>query len=186
MSELPDLVLDELLSKLQRAIKYGASEKVCHRHWSRFIRARDRYQCVICGSGDSLQAHHVCRRSFLWEARFLTGNGATLCKVCHAEAHAGFNGAPDLGQPMNAQGGEKIEGIAELFRTLAYTAAEREPQRDEYYHLSESVLMKFALFQGFDPERPLYGSPIQRAWRIWDCSGLHMITAVLRANLLGQ
>jgi hypothetical protein len=87
---------------------------------------------------------------------------------------------------MDAQGGEKIEGVAELFRTLAHAASERQPRCDEYYHLSENVLLKFALFQGFDSERLPRGSPIQRAWWIWDRGGLNMITAVLRANLVGQ
>lgn len=45
------------------------------------------------------------------EAQFQTGNGITLCKKCHTEAHTGFNRRPDLSLPMNAQGGEKIETL---------------------------------------------------------------------------
>jgi hypothetical protein len=47
-----------------------------------------------------------------------TGNGITLCSTCHADAHRGFNGRADLGLPMDAQGGEKIELLVDLYGAL--------------------------------------------------------------------
>ena len=93
-------------------LEASASEKGLLRRWSAVIQARDSYRCVLCGSVERTAAHHICRKSFLSEARFLTGNGITLCQPCHREVHAGFNGKPDLSEPMDAQGGQKIETLA--------------------------------------------------------------------------
>ncbi|HEY3783363.1 MAG TPA: hypothetical protein VGL56_19960 [Fimbriimonadaceae bacterium] len=114
----------QLLLRLHDAVKRRASDRVCLRWWSKFIRARDGERCVACGccTGD-LAAHHICRKTVLAEARFMTGNGVTLCSRCHAGVHEGFNGCPDLGQPMDAEGGEKIELLADIFMQLANASA---------------------------------------------------------------
>lgn len=123
------------------------------------------------------------RRSLLKEAQYLTGNGVTLCADCHREAHAGFNGSPDLSLPIDMQGGEKLEAVAELYRVLAKSSHKQHPNRDDYYFLSNSVLNKFKVMQGFDPADEIMGTPIEQAWYIWDCAPVNMVEALVRANL---
>jgi hypothetical protein len=174
---------DTLLSGLEAAIARNASEKTCLRRWSGFIRARDGYRCIICDSTDGIAAHHVCRKSFLPQARFQTGNGVTLCRFCHAEAHAGFNGRADLQQPIDAEGGEKIEAIAELYRELAAASEVGHPGRTDFYFLSDEVLIKFKIFQGYDPSDIVPGTPIQQARIIWHGSPRNVMRAIMRANM---
>jgi hypothetical protein len=175
--------LDDLLANLLGAIASDRTDATCHRLWSRFIRARDSNRCVICASEDGLAAHHVFRRSFMPIARFQTGNGATLCLDCHREAHAGFNGRADLQIPVDSQGGEKLEMVAELFNNLAHESGKRYEGRKEFYFLSDQVLTSFKIMQGFEPEARLAGSPIEQAWYIWDCSPVHLVRALVQANI---
>jgi hypothetical protein len=174
---------DRLLVRLQKATARGASETFCLRRWSDFIRARDGHRCIICNSTERVAAHHVCRKSFLPEARFQTGNGATLCGSCHAESHAGFNGRADLQQPMDAQGGEKIEAIGELYRELAAASEVAHPGREDFYFLSAQVLTKFKIFQGYDRADFVPGTPIQQARIIWHGSPRNLMRAIIQANL---
>lgn len=50
-------------TQLQKSL--SRSSGVAHRLrcWSRFIRARDNYRCVLCESRNGLAAYHVVRRS---------------------------------------------------------------------------------------------------------------------------
>lgn len=175
--------LNDDLRRLQLAIRRSRSERTCHRYWSLFIRRRDDDRCVACGAGGRVAAHHVFRKSLLPEARFQTGNGATLCVECHGEAHEGFNGAADLAQPIDTQGGEKLERVAELYGILAHRYHRQHPDRSDYYHLSEQVVLKFMMMQGFDLGRPIVGEPIEKAWYIWDCSPPCVVEALVRANM---
>jgi hypothetical protein len=84
---------------------------------------------------------------------------------------------------MDAQGGEKIEAIAELFRELAAAFRARHPGRPDFYHLSEQVLCKFKMFQGYDPFHPISGAPIEQARWIWHGSPQGIIEALVRANM---
>lgn len=43
-------------------VKRGRSDDWCLRLWSRFIKARDDYQCVVCFSTDRVQAYHIFRK----------------------------------------------------------------------------------------------------------------------------
>lgn len=175
--------LDQHLNLLKAAIRNERSEQTCHRYWSRFIRARDDGKCVICDAMGSVAAHHVFRKSLLPEARFHTGNGVTLCVECHGEAHEGFNGAADLAQPIDAQCGEKLERVAYLYGVLAHRFHRLHPNRSVYYHLSDQVIFKFMMMQGFDLARPIAGKPIEKAWYIWDCSPPCIVEALVRANM---
>lgn len=175
--------LDRRLELLNAAVRNGLSDQTCHRYWSLFVRTRDGNRCVICDARTRLAAHHVFRKSLLPEARFQTGNGVTLCIDCHAEAHEGFNGAADLAQPIDAQGGEKLERVAELYRVLAHESHRLHVGRSDYYHLSEEVILKFMMMQGFDLGRPIVGTSIERAWYIWDCSPPYLVEALIRANM---
>jgi|JI6StandDraft_1071083.scaffolds.fasta_scaffold155402_2 hypothetical protein len=178
-------ILNETLLRLTKALEGGASDLNCLRSWSAFIRVRDGNRCLACSSTHSLAAHHIVRKSFLPEARFQTGNGITLCSKCHRSAHAGFNGKADLSQPMDAQGGEKIDMLAELFGILLENARSRGMLCDIYYHFSEIALRKFKLFQGFDPSTEFSGYPLEQAYSIWRQAPRNVLNAVLAANGLG-
>lgn len=101
--------IDAALVRLQAAISAGFNTDRCLRRWSEFIRERDDHRCVDCHSYQKLSAHHICRKAFLPEAKYETGNGITLCRECHKGVHRGFNGRPDLFMPMDEQGGEKLD-----------------------------------------------------------------------------
>jgi len=159
--------IETALGRLDAAIKAGSSDHRCLRHWSEFIRLRDGHRCVDCHSRRRLSAHHICRKTFLPEARFQTGNGITLCNRCHREAHKGFNGRPDLSSPMDAQNGEKLSYMERLYCILAQDAKARRLLRDDFYFLSDQVLAKFKLFQGFEWQTPFPGSRVEQAYLIW-------------------
>jgi hypothetical protein len=116
------------------------------------------------------------------DARFQTGNGLTLCRHCHAEVHEGFNGRADLDQPMDAQGGEKIELIADLYRLLFTAASARRAINDDLYFLSDTVLGRFKMFQGFDPFEVFPGGRLEQAYHIWRQCPRGMLAAILEAN----
>lgn len=107
----------------------------------------------------------------------------TLCVECHGDMHNGFNGAADLAQPIDAQGGEKLERVAYLYGVLAHRFHRLHPNRSDFYHLSEQVIFKFMMMQGFDLARPIVGKPIEKAWYIWDCSPPCVVEALVRANM---
>lgn len=51
--------------------------------WSQCVRLRDK-KCIICGSTETLQAHHCLVRAALsLRTRFIPENGVTLCYRCH-------------------------------------------------------------------------------------------------------
>lgn len=54
--------------------------------WSLSVRRRDG-QCVKCGAGGKLHAHHVKPWKTHPELRFDVSNGITLCPPCHENAH---------------------------------------------------------------------------------------------------
>lgn len=174
--------LEAALVRLSIAIAARRSQESILRLWSQFVRLRDGGRCLNCNSTRRVSAHHICRKAFMPQARFQTGNGITLCASCHREAHNGFNGRPDMSLPMDAQGGEKIEILAELYRTLFEDAIERGLLRDEFYDLDESVLERFKRFQGFEPGAPMQGGPLEQAYRIWNQSPRSMRNAILIAN----
>ncbi|HEJ8099794.1 TPA: HNH endonuclease [Serratia marcescens] len=174
--------LNVKLMRLHSSIDNQRANKTCLRRWSEFIRFRDGYRCVVCHSMSRVSAHHICRKSFLEEAKFYTGNGITLCIDCHKVAHKGFNGKADYNQPMDAQGGEKIEIMLELYGELINDAYERGLLCDEYYFLSDLVLCKFKLLQGYDPFSSFPGTQLEQAYLIWRQCPLPMRNAILEAN----
>lgn len=116
------------------------------------------------------------------EMQLMTGNGISLCPSCHKEAHADFNGRPNLQLPMDAQGGEKIEIMTDLYGELCRDATERNLLRDDYYFLSDLILSKFKMFQGFDPFTPFPGHCIEQAHLIWRQTPINVKNAILEAN----
>lgn len=174
--------IEVALGRLDHAITTGQSRSRCLRRWSEFIRERDDHRCVDCHSTRKLSAHHICRKVFLPEAEYQTGNGITLCRDCHQEVHQGFNGRPDLQEPMDAQGGEKLAIMERLYCILDQDAVERGLLCLDFYHLSEQVLAKFKLFQGFDPDTPFPGPPVRQAYLIWAQTSLNIRRALAEAN----
>lgn len=174
--------IETAFDRLGAATKAGSSDHRCLRRWSEFIRLRDGHRCVDCRSRRRLSAHHICRKAFLPEARFQTGNGITLCNRCHRKAHKGFNGRPDLSLPMDAQNGEKLSYMERLYCILAQDAKARALLRDDFYFLSDQVLAKFKLFQGFEWQTPFPGSRVEQAYLIWAQGGLNTRRALCEAN----
>lgn len=174
--------IEAALDRLDQAIAAGQNRTRCLRRWSEFIRERDDHRCVDCHSTQNLSAHHICRKVFLPEAEYQTGNGITLCRDCHRQVHQGFNGRPDLQEPMDAQGGEKLRYVERLYCILDQDAVEREVLRPEFYNLSEQVLAKFKLFQGFESDTPFPGSPVRQAYLIWAQSSPSLRRSLAEAN----
>jgi hypothetical protein len=87
-----------------------------------------------------------------------------------------------MSAPMDAQGGEKINGMERLYAILAIDAAEREILRDDFYFLSDEVLAAFKRFQGFPPTSEFPGSRIEQAHLIWAQSPFSMRAAIANAN----
>lgn len=168
--------------KLNSAINKKRTEKYCLKLWARFIKARDNHKCVACKSSRRITAHHICRKSFLNEAKFQTGNGITLCQDCHTEAHKGFNGRADLNLPMDEEGGEKIEILTELYGLLLNNAVARDIYYVGFYNLSETVLSKFKMFQGFEWNEKFSGEPLEQAISIWDQTPRSIVKALMEVN----
>lgn len=165
--EAPDLgAIDLRLRRLRAAMASGRSRVSRLRRWSEFIRERDGHRCVDCHSRERLSAHHICRKSFFGAAEFDTGNGITLCHACHKNVHIGFNGRPNLSQPVDAQGGEKLAFMERLYSILVDDAIERGMLREDFYFLGEEMLGAFKRMQGYDHAAHFPGSRIEQAYLI--------------------
>lgn len=159
-------LMESALDRLHRAVIGGASAQYCLRRWSEFIRLRDGNRCVDCHSRRRLSAHHICRKSLIAAAQFETGNGITLCSRCHSEMHEGFNGRPDLAQPVDAQGGEKLQKMERLYSILTDDAVEQALTREEFYFLSDKTLASFKKMQGYPIDTYFPGARIEQAYLI--------------------
>jgi len=175
-------ILKLKLDRLERSVSQRKSSSHCLRLWGDFIRYRDGNECIGCQKKKKLAAHHILRKSFLGAAQFQTGNGITLCKSCHGEAHEGFNRKANLRLPMDAQGGEKIELLTALFGALISNARSRNLLCDEFYFLSDQVLQAFKKFQSFSPTTHFPGNRIEQAFLIWKQTPQNMRNALLEAN----
>ncbi len=154
------------LEALRDARSKGLSRKYCLRLWSEFIRERDGHRCVDCHSRSRLSAHHICRKSFVEGAQFDTGNGITLCDACHREVHIGFNGRPDLKQPADSQGGEKLPLMERLYSILTDDGVERGLLSEQFYFLSDQLLGSLKKMQGYRPDTYFPGSRVEQAYLI--------------------
>lgn len=52
--------------------------------WSKKVRERDGNKCVLCGSTEHLNAHHLMPKKFWKDYRLELNNGITLCCKCHS------------------------------------------------------------------------------------------------------
>ena len=55
--------------------------------WAMRVKERDNNTCVVCGSVENLQAHHIIPVSHTEKYKYTIANGITLCKKCHYLAH---------------------------------------------------------------------------------------------------
>jgi hypothetical protein len=168
--------------RLFSAVMRQTSERHCLRLWSEFIRTRDARRCVVCHSTKNLSAHHIVRKSFFPQARLQRGNGITLCGDCHREPHKIFNGRPDMGQPMDAQGGDDNDLIMEYFGLLLKDATERNLLHTNYYFLHDRVLETFKKCLGFPADCQVPGTPLEQAYLIWRQTPPGQQAALLHAN----
>jgi hypothetical protein len=173
--------LDLSLARLNRAVIAGRSVPYCLRLWSVFIRLRDGHRCVICDSPLGVSAHHVVRKTLFSIGSFQTGNGITVCGECHSWIHRNFNGNPDIGLPMDAEGGERIDVVMDLFRLLAQDGPSRGILREEYYFLSDQLLESFKKFQGIPPDLPFSGSCVLQAHLIWRQTPRRLLKALAKS-----
>jgi len=74
------------LQKLTKASKVQRFTKATLR-WRGYVLERDGYKCVLCGSGEVLEAHHINRWIDAPLDRLKKANGVTLCRSCHQREH---------------------------------------------------------------------------------------------------
>lgn len=171
--------LEILYSRLENAVLKKRSTTYCLRLWSQFIRERDGNRCVICNSKKRLSAHHVIRKS-LWKGlKYLTGNGITLCHICHKDPHEGFNGRPDLSLPMDAQGGEKIDLFTGYLGALVIDSRERGLYHEHYYYFNDAALDVFKKIQQIPEIAKFEGRRVEQAYQIWNQTPRGMLEAIM-------
>jgi hypothetical protein len=83
---------------------------------------------------------------------------------------------------MDAEGGERIELITDLFGHLVLAERRHHLVADEYYYLSDRALSVFREFQSISPELEIPGSRLEQAWRIWSQSPRSTLNALVQAN----
>jgi hypothetical protein len=133
-------VIRKRKAALFAAMDNGCSGRWLLRQWSQFIRTRDGFRCLCCGTNEGIQAHHVIRKTlFPWSA-LDPGNGVTLCRLCHSRVHAQFNGRPDMSLPLGAEQGDDQDEWAFLFGLLREDSGRRSLSEDEFYSLGDPVL----------------------------------------------
>ncbi len=176
--------LDVAILRLLRALRNGRSLRYCHRLWSSVIRIRDGGVCLLCGSSENLAAHHILRKCLADEFRFEPGNGIALCRACHMEVHEKYNGAPDMGAPMDFQGGENVERMVYLLSLLVLRARKIEPLNGGLlaYYLSDSYVLASKRFQGFADDAEFSGIPLEQVYDIWRMSPVGLLKAVMTSN----
>lgn len=59
--------------------------------WALKVKERDNNTCVVCGSIEFVQAHHIIPVAHSEKYKYTVGNGVTLCKNCHYLVHYGEN-----------------------------------------------------------------------------------------------
>lgn len=180
-----DLIDKQL--RLILAVKRGRSDSWCLRLWSRFIKARDNYQCVACASDERVQAHHIFRRSVYPYGWFQPGNGITLCYECHERQHSTFNGRPDMNLPVDAESGDNLDDALFYFGCLIRSADVHGLDHDEFYYIDDHMLSFFMRLQQCEHMSKFVAceefSRLEIAHEIWRTSPPSIVAALLQANL---
>ena len=58
-----------------------------YKQWRQQVYQRDNYKCVLCGSKEKLNAHHIKSWKDYPALRYDISNGTTLCEKCHIMYH---------------------------------------------------------------------------------------------------
>jgi hypothetical protein len=58
-----------------------------YENWKERVKKRDRSTCVLCGSREWIQVHHIERWIDNEETRLKEDNGVCLCIICHQKNH---------------------------------------------------------------------------------------------------
>lgn len=59
-----------------------------HNEWTKKVLARDNYKCIICGSKEGIEAHHLNAYHWCVEGRTDVTNGVCLCGKHHKNFHS--------------------------------------------------------------------------------------------------
>lgn len=62
-----------------------------YEQWKYYVKKRDGFKCVQCGSSERLNVHHIEMYSEKIEPRIKLKNGVTLCYNCHSKIHPWMN-----------------------------------------------------------------------------------------------
>jgi len=54
--------------------------------WSKTVRGRDK-KCVVCGSTEKLEAHHLFSKNVYKDIAYQVSNGISCCNFCHTKFH---------------------------------------------------------------------------------------------------
>ena len=73
-------------AKKKKRSKKGRDSKI-YSWWREHIKRRDGYRCLLCGSNNQAEVHHIERWIDNKALRFDVTNGVTLCLVCHNTRH---------------------------------------------------------------------------------------------------
>ena len=63
-----------------------ALRRECDRRFALAIKARDNWQCVMCGKVSGVQCAHIFSRAY-HATRWMLANAVTLCAGCHFRGH---------------------------------------------------------------------------------------------------
>ncbi|MBN2980133.1 HNH endonuclease [Cohnella algarum] len=86
-------LLDYFLPEWREIVGYRILGQVVDRNssevraWRKRVLRRDGHRCVLCGSTENLEAHHLASWAEFPELRIVDENGMTLCNDCHADQH---------------------------------------------------------------------------------------------------
>jgi len=70
------------------SVMYNRFEDPKHIRWSRAVKKRDHFTCIICKKTNiKLHSHHCNSWDSFEEQRFDVNNGVTLCESCHGRFH---------------------------------------------------------------------------------------------------
>ncbi len=75
------MAIKKLKKSKRKPTKAGIRRKALAA-WSKQIRARDG-RCIVCGSVDFLQAHHLLPKYHYKHLQYELMNGVTVCPRCH-------------------------------------------------------------------------------------------------------
>lgn len=103
----------------------------------REAKARDRYQCVLCGRSQKLHVHHIVPRSKRPDLQYHLLNLMTLCEDCHHKTHQFY-------KDYSGQPAEEADRTEDLFDSLCI------PIEDRFYPAERT--QEFLLIRNLEEE----------------------------------